>query len=201
MKMEKIENPVVIGLFAGGKRMGKTYTANKIKEALEKKGHKVAIVSFAGALRAISKDILRAFGIHAEIADELLTTDKDEACLGLSLGTGLSPYKRVSPREGLLVSVGQAIRKHISPDAWIEALWREVMALHSMGYTHMIIDDLRKPNEAMFIRQHGGELVYVTHPTICPDMTHEDYADGRTIRIRNPVHLASRFLDEISAND
>lgn len=200
MKMEKIENPVVIGLFAGGKGMGKTYTANKIKEALEKKGHKVAIVSFAGALRAICKDILRAFGIHAEIADELLTTDKDESCLGLSLGTGLSPYKRVSPREGLLVSVGQAIRKHISPDAWIKALWREVMALHELGYTHMIIDDLRKPNEARFVHQRGGTLVFVEHPTHLPDESHADFEDAKVIMRRHRYYISAGFLDEIAHN-
>lgn len=190
--------PAVIGVFAGGKRMGKTYTANKLSEHLEKQGKRVVVLSFAGTLRTVCMDILYAFGVTQRVAEALLTENKDDRDLGLSLADGIRPPVRTSPRDGLLVSVGQAIREHVDRDAWINCLIRKIFGLAS-DVDYVIVDDVRKPNEAAALVGIGARLVLAQREGHLPDTSHEDYGHAcDIIEDHNcwTVEAMLSFLDE-----
>lgn len=175
-------NRKLIGFFACGKRWGKTTAANKMKEELEAKGHKVIILSFAGVLREVCTDILGAFGVSPALAARLLTDDKDTREMGLSPYLGVSPEKLVSPRTGFLEPVGQTVRERIDPDAWVKALERRIDLLPDEIDT-VIIDDVRKVNEAYFIRSNAGELVFIERKDLWDthDRNHSDAVEAKKI--------------------
>lgn len=191
--MEHKKRLEVIGVFAGGKHMGKTYTANKLREHLEKQGKRVVVMSFAGTLRTVCVDILYAFGVTQRVAEAMLTENKDDRDLGLSLADGLKPPVRVSPRDGLLVPVGQAIREHVGRDAWVKCLIRKIIWLGE-EVDYVIVDDVRKPDEASALVGIGARLVLAHRYGFQPDRSHEDYSHACEIASNHPCGSGEEML-------
>lgn len=183
----------VIGVFAGGKHMGKTYTANKLREHLEKQGKRVVVMSFAGALRTVCMEILKAFGVDEQTAKVLLSEGKDDRDLGLSLADGVRIPARTSPRDGLLVPVGQAVREHVDRDAWINCLIRKIIWLGE-EVDYVIVDDVRKPDEANALVRVGARLVLAYRYGFQPDRSHEDYSHACEIASNHPCGSCEEML-------
>jgi hypothetical protein len=78
------------------------------------------------------------------------------------------------PGRVLLQNLGQAVREHIAPDAWITALLTAAERVHG----DVVVTDVRYPNEAAAIRDQGGYLVQIVRPGVGPANEHasEDVA-------------------------
>lgn len=132
----------IIGI-AGNARSGKDTVGTLIKGVYEKQGHKVALVSFAAALRDEINDFcLEKLGISS------YTTDDEEK-------------KIIRP---LLVCWGTEIRRAIDDNYWIKALDQTM----NDDETLYIITDLRFINEYDFIKGHSGTTLYLERGTIFP---------------------------------
>lgn len=68
-----------------------------------------------------------------------------------------------------LQDYGVVIREVVDPNAWIQAASRRIRELHAMGENHVVVTDVRFPNEVAYIREHGGVLVYVERPGLPDD--------------------------------
>ncbi len=53
----------------------------------------------------------------------------------------------------------EGVRKHIGDDAWVDALAKKVA---ESGARHIVVTDVRFPNEAAWIHSRGGKLLRVT---------------------------------------
>lgn len=67
------------------------------------------------------------------------------------------PYDKFTRRD-FLIQIGESFRE-IDPDVWVKYQQRAVA--NSLGFndTIFIYTDVRKPNEAQFIKDHGGLLI------------------------------------------
>jgi hypothetical protein len=75
-------------------------------------------------------------------------------------------YPHKSPRE-LLQYIGTDMFRNYIADTWIEA-WRR----RSMMFSHVVVSDVRFPNEADVITEMGGIVIRVHNP----DIRHTDAA-------------------------
>lgn len=78
----------------------------------------------------------------------------------------------------LLIAVGKALREHVSPNVWIDAL-NLPEALDYCG--RIVITDVRFPNEAAKIKELGGILIEVRRPGL-PDDLDETETAGAAIK-------------------
>ena len=132
----------IIGI-AGNARSGKDTVGTLIKGVYEKQGHKVALVSFAAALRDEINDFcLEKLGISS------YTTDDEEKKI-------IRPF---------LVCWGTEIRRAIDDNYWIKALDQTM----NDDETLYIITDLRFINEYDFIKRNSGTTLYLERGTIFP---------------------------------
>jgi len=60
-----------------------------------------------------------------------------------------------------MIALGQGVREHVSPDAWVQACLRK-------PYSRLVISDVRHPNEAVAVKQAGGEVWKITRPGTTP---------------------------------
>jgi len=132
----------IIGI-AGNARSGKDTVGACIKDIFEKKGHQVAVVSFASTLR----DELNSFCLE-KLGISSYTTDDEEK-------------KIIRP---LLVCWGTEIRRAIDEAYWIKALH----ATMNDDKTLYIITDMRFVNEYDFIKENLGITLYLERGTIFP---------------------------------
>lgn len=73
----------------------------------------------------------------------------------------------------LLIAVGKALREHVSPNVWIDAL--DIPgALEYHG--RVVITDVRFPNEAAKIKELGGILIEVRRPGLPEDLDETETA-------------------------
>ena len=68
----------------------------------------------------------------------------------------------------LLQHLGCAVRDHVDPDSWVNALERDV-ASHAR---HAVLTDVRFPNEIEWLRSRGGTLVRIDRPGVGPVNDH-----------------------------
>lgn len=74
---------------------------------------------------------------------------------------GWEAGKEVPEIRRLLQTLGTGVRDIVSERAWIDALEREWLC---RGRPHTVVPDVRFPNEAAFIKRHGGVLIRVIRP-------------------------------------
>ena len=136
------------------------------------------IKKFAGKVKEIVS-ILTGIPVKdfekAEIKEKVLGREWD-----LPFGIGI---KNMSVRE-MLQKVGtDCMRRHLHPDVWINALFADYrlgvsveefgsQIVETQDYPYWIITDVRFPNEADRIKEHGGILIRIDRRDI-PRMDHE----------------------------
>lgn len=65
----------------------------------------------------------------------------------------------------LMISLGQSARDIIGEDVWLQAAFPE-MNYDPQRDGHIVISDIRQPNEVEFLYQWGGELWHVERPEL-----------------------------------
>lgn len=89
----------------------------------------------------------------------------------------------------LMIALGQSARDIISEDVWLNA------AFPTMSYDperdgHIVISDIRQPNEVEFLYQWGGELWYVERPSL--DDSTKRGMDG----LLKDAHFEARIVND-----
>lgn len=140
----------LVGLM-GRKRSGKDSFASALIE-----DHGFHRVAFADAL----KDALLAF-------DPLLPTMTGAEKLSSVVSShGWDVAKGYPSVRRALQDFGVVMREHVDRELWIRAAHRRIVAAPS---AHVVVTDVRFPNEVAFIRSQGGTLVYVERPGLPDD--------------------------------
>lgn len=106
--------------------------------------HGFVRLAFADALKSVI-DVLCPY-LRSDIADAITELGVEEA--------KRSPI----PVRDVLIDLGNAVRAHVAPDAWICAVTQKIDAAPDGRF---VITDLRFPNEARTIRDRGEHLVRV----------------------------------------
>lgn len=76
----------------------------------------------------------------------------------------------------LMAEFGMAIREQVHPDVWVEAGQRFITRHLYEGH-HVVVTDVRLPNEVSLIRECGGLLVRIVRPDLPPDSRHQHRSD------------------------
>ena len=140
----------LVGLM-GRKRSGKDSFASALIE-----DHGFARVAFADPLKAA---LLRF--------DPLMPTMTGaERLSSIVASHGWEVAKSYPAVRKALQDYGVVIREEVDPEAWIRAAWRRIVAAPSQ---HVVVTDVRFPNEVAFIRSQGGTLVYIERPGLPDD--------------------------------
>ena len=107
--------------------------------------------SFAAPLRSLAEQLYPDWA-----TDALIWTHpyKDE----ISTRYGLSPRHA-------LRTLGEGLRA-IDPEIWLMAMSRRLRQRAANGQWWVVIDDVRREEEAALIRDLGGQMVHVLHPTV-----------------------------------
>lgn len=96
----------------------------------------------------------------------------------------------------MLQQLGQSVREHIDPLAWVQAAAKTVTEIGGP----VVITDCRYRNEADWVRSAGGRIVRVTRPDVGPVNDHisendlDDYPmDGFLLNHASPERLGNRL--------
>ena len=106
--------------------------------------HGFVRLAFADALKAVLGAVRPYLG--RDIADAIAELGIEEA--------KRSPI----PVRAVLIDLGNAVRAHVSPDAWVLAVTRKIDEAPDGLF---VITDLRFPNEVRMLRDRGAYLVRV----------------------------------------
>ncbi len=87
-----------------------------------------------------------------------------------------------TPRKGLQLVGTEGFRAFYG-DTWVDYLWRRIKEAH---YRIVIIDDVRFINEAEFLREIGGDLIYIESKT--PEDVAQDASWLATTKLGNVVN-------------
>lgn len=91
----------------------------------------------------------------------------------------------------LLIAVGKALREHVSPNVWIDAV---DLPGALATYDRIVITDVRFPNEAAKIKELGGILIEVRRPGL-PDDLDETETAGAAIKWDHTIVNAGTLED------
>ncbi|MEV4454408.1 hypothetical protein [Microbispora sp. NPDC049633] len=142
---------IILGLH-GFARVGKDSFADALVE-----NHGFTKIAFADALR----DTLYAMNPPLVVEDgETVRLQQVINSIGWEEAKALYPHIRE-----LLIGLGEGVRAHIHPRAWIETALRRMP--DPVG--RVVFTDVRHMNEARAIREQlGGQLVHITKPGVGP---------------------------------
>lgn len=135
---------ILIGL-AGPAGCGKTTAAELMVHR-----HRFTRISFADPLREAVRDLIPRWDVWH------VTAGKDQPALWDAKATAT-----LTPRE-LMRAIGAHVN-HVSPGAYIAFAARRVDHLLECGVS-VVIDDVRMPAEAAWLRERGGWVVHVQRP-------------------------------------
>lgn len=94
----------------------------------------------------------------------------------------------------LMIALGQSARDIISEDVWLNAAF-PTMNYHPERDGHIVISDIRQPNEVEFLQRWGGELWYVERPSL--DDSNKRGMDG----LLRDAHFEARIVNDGSLAD
>lgn len=94
----------------------------------------------------------------------------------------IDAYLGISRRD-VMKFLGHEGRKHLGEDVWILVLARVLDRLHhSFGKTNFVINDIRYDNEANWIRNQGGKIIFINaDQRLGPQTDNTDGEAGITI--------------------
>lgn len=133
-----IKKPRLVG-FSGRAGVGKTTTAEWFVRE-----HEFVRLSFAKPLKECLS-VLTGFSMGHFTDIEL----KEKEISGLN---------GVTPRILMQKMATEFIRDTIDPDFW---LWKMRHMISEVSNRDIVIDDIRFPNEAQFIRDNGGKIIHL----------------------------------------
>lgn len=136
---------------------GKDTAAGQLRELLQADGQAAAVAALAAPI----KDMLLALGVPAPYLHDRALKEQPVPGLGLS-------YR------ALAQTLGTEWGRALDPDLWIRVA--ELRARHLVGedgsIPALIYTDIRFPNEAAWIRRHGGRLMRIVRPSVAPVRSH-----------------------------
>ena len=170
----------LIGLYSSAAQSGKSTVARYLDES-----YGYAVVPFAQTLKEMAVPMLEALGHSREEALHLLMHDKERT---LPLG--------VTVRHLLRTLGTEWGRECIHPNVWLHC-WQ----MRIQGVEHVVVDDVRFPNEAERVKRLGGVMVRVERPGAYTEHQHSsegslDHFDGFDYVIENDGGLDA-LLDKV----
>ena len=149
-------SPRVLGLYSPHPQSGKTAVAHELQQ------HGYVCVSFASPLKRMLGVFLSSAGYGQEKIESLLFEHKEDRI----------PEFGVSTRHLMQTLGTEWGRECISPDVWV-TVWKNNVQKWLDGGLHVVVDDMRFPNEWNAVKELGGECWYVTRPRVTfPDIQH-----------------------------
>lgn len=147
--------PDLIGLASPAPGCGKTTVAGFLQQ------HGYRRLSFAGPLKRMAIVLFEELGYSPSDASDLVHEHKELRLPGIN----------TTPRHVLRTLGTEYGRQCIHPDLWLMCAGRALSALRADGH-RVVFDDCRFPNEAEFIRTHGGALWRVERPGVVCQTDH-----------------------------
>lgn len=137
----------LIGIYSSVPQSGKSKLANYLSV------YDYKTVSFARPLKLMVRVLLSNLGYPPELVDRFMNEAKEEPI----------PNLGVSARHLLRTLGTEWGRDCVHPEVW-NRCWRVSVQRHFNNGHHVVVDDLRFPNEAELIRQVGGQLWRLDRP-------------------------------------
>jgi hypothetical protein len=140
---------VLIGLYSPAPEMGKSTLAHALA------GHGFQVVRFSGPLKAMLMALLHELEVDDDKRWRMIEGDlKREPC---------DILKGRSPRHTMQTLGTEWGREQMHPDFWLHCAEVKLAHARERGL-NVVFDDMRFPNEARWVREHGGLLVRVVRP-------------------------------------
>lgn len=144
--------PVLIGLYSPAQGMGKSTVAQLLLQRLPK--GKTFLTSFANPIKQAGAAFLEALGYEDHAATSAIYDRKDDP---------LPAWEEFCGRD-VLEMIGEGARNKFGGDVWVNALFEQADYWHARKRRNVIIDDVRRPNEAEAILSRGGHLIRIEGP-------------------------------------
>ena len=138
----------IIG-FGHRQRVGKDLACKILHKELLSKRQRPVIRSFASYLKEVAYRLFMWGGMQNEAYYEANPEAKERTLVAVGK----------TPRE-IMIELGNKVRE-IHPDTWIHLTLDSVPS----STTHLLISDVRYPNEARNIQARGGKVVRIDRPT------------------------------------
>jgi hypothetical protein len=169
---------MIIGL-GHYRRVGKDTFANFLLEECAASGVKAEKGSFAYKMKQICHDLYAWAGLREP---EFYETPEGAALREVPLAFGKSPRQ-------IWIDMGQSVRSEVYDSTWLDYL------LKKPRDGHLIIPDVRFPNEAEAIRQQGGILIKIVREGFGPG---PDVADQALIGYQGWDYVIGGSLASLS---
>ena len=140
--------PRLIGLYSPAHGSGKSTVASHFS------GFNYVTIPFAGVLKHLTVELLKALGYSPLEASTLVLKTKDTRI----------PRINTTPRHMMQTLGTEYGRQCIHPDLWLFCWEAQVNQAFNAGH-NVIVDDVRFVNEAELIRDLGGDLWYIYRPS------------------------------------
>lgn len=171
------EPPTLVGL------MGYAGSGKDTVATIMQSDHGFRRLAFADALKRVLFDVNPSIEANPASRERLPLSIVVES-------EGWEGAKRHHPEvRRMLQALGVAVRQHIDPDTWVNAVMRKIDVDPGRP---TVITDVRFPNEALAVRLRGGELWRITRPGFGPVNGHE----SETALDRQP---ADRTINNVSS--
>lgn len=138
----------IIALYSPAAQSGKSTIANYLNE----KGYRT--IKFAGILKDMIRTMLLGAGIPFPVVERMIEGDLKEKPIRF-------PGFEVTPRK-LMQTLGTEWGRNINENLWAD------LTISKAGQAdgHVIIDDMRFPNEFDAVRNAGGTTILVVRPGV-----------------------------------
>lgn len=189
----------LIGLYSHKPQQGKSTVAHLMLDEWLMRSNRGLVRSFATPLKLAGAAYLEQMGLSDQDATRAVFEDKDKPIPALNGILG----------RDILCLVGEWARDHVGPDIWVNKAMRDADG-YLTGGTRIVIDDVRRPNEAQAVLDRGGVLVKVTRNPegVADDVTTTDtegnlekmpfaaviFNSGTLAQLRNKVKIIVRGL-------
>lgn len=159
--------------FGHRQRVGKDLACDILYKKLLARKQRPMVKSFASVLKELAYRLFMWGGMQNEAYYEAIPDAKETRLIAVGK----------TPRQ-IMIEFGNKIRE-IHPDVWVHNTLNSVPS----SCTHLLISDVRYPNEAQHIKARGGYVVKVNRPDVIrsddvADTALQDY-DGWDYEIDN----------------
>ena len=150
---------------------------DSVCQVLQERRAGIARAAFADALKA---EVAAAYGVDLSVFNDPATKEISTPVLAASrciepgfqrfLGAHMAALRKLKPRS--VMQQWGDYRRADDPKYWIRRLATTVEMARVLGWSTVIITDVRAANEAAWVRAQGGRLWRVTRPDVKPRSGH-----------------------------